>query len=75
MWVIIYKLKGQFNCEQRVIGPFANYLACEDKFGELGAALLYDHKYIVELTHPDLAVPQWQTDVSDVRNRTEACDG
>lgn len=69
MFVIIYRLKGQLAMEQRIVGPFLDYGKCEDFFGMLGPAYLYDHKYIEEMVSPDLALGRLALDQGEVIGR------
>lgn len=69
MWVIIYKLKGQLNMEQRIVGPFSDYGKCEDFFGTMGAASMYDHKYIEQMVSPDNGLFQLSLDQGECAKR------
>lgn len=41
MFVIVFKQHGALNCEQRIIGPFQDYLDAEDALSDGRVPLLY----------------------------------
>ena len=64
MFIIIMKQHGDLNCEQKVYGPYADYMDAEDALGDGTVPLLYGqgglampkhyvgldgHRYIQEL--------------------------
>lgn len=41
MYIIVFKQHGDFNCEQRFIGPFTDYLDAEEALTDGRVPLLY----------------------------------